>query len=98
MSKPQSTSSLAGLSAFLDEVGRSPAVAALCRDAAERCLANAKAEAAKHVDTGAYIDSLHVEELPREGRRAFGVVADDPKGMIVEAKLGILARSIKAKR
>ena len=92
MSDP--TYDLDGLSDFLEDLGRSDTLAALCRDAAETALATAQAQAEKHVDTGDYLRSLHVEELPRKGRRAFGVVTDDPKGMIMEAKYGFLARSI----
>lgn len=89
------TYSLDGLNDFLEQVGRSDTVAALCREAAEQALANAQDAAKKHKKSGDYLNSLHVEELPRSGRRVFGVVSDDPESMVIEAELGILARSLK---
>jgi len=85
---------LNGLHDFLDGLGKSEELASVCRGAAQQALAKAKAAASKHVKTGTYHNSLHVEELPRKGRRVFGVVSDDPKALVLEAEYGILARSL----
>ena len=96
MSIQKSPYSLHGLAAFLDGLGRSEALAGACAEAAQRILGFARAEADKHIDTGAYKASLRVEELPRKGRRVFGVISDDPGAMAIEAQHGCLARAVKA--
>lgn len=66
---------------------------ALLRAKAQAVLA--AAQAAAPVDTGAYRDGLHIEE-DRTDRLVVRVVAGDRKGFILEAKSGILARSLDA--
>lgn len=82
--------------AFFDEVLRSAQVESLCRSKAEQALAVARASAP--VDTGAYRDGLSVEVVDHAHRRSFCVVGHDRKTLLVEAKTGNLARSLKAVR
>jgi hypothetical protein len=83
--------------AFFEELGNSAGVVALVKDAAEDIAAAARASAP--VDTGEYRDSIHVEVIPnRKTRTVALVVADDPKTMLIEARTGNLARSLRARK
>lgn len=75
------------------ELLKSGEVRAHIRAKAEGCLAEAQATAP--VLTGAYRDSLHLEDATTD-RAVVRVVADAPHAWIVEANLGVLARSLDA--
>lgn len=95
MSKPK-TYDLTGLAAFLTELGNSDMMMDESRQGAQGILDRAKARALS-LGLNSYAESLHLQELEREGRRVMGVVSEDPKGMIYEAKWGILARATKGR-
>ena len=79
---------------FFETVLRQPQVEAVVDAAAQRTLAAAKANAP--VDTGAYRDGLHVEHHESRYRRAVRVVGADDKTLLIESKVGTLARALKA--
>jgi hypothetical protein len=79
--------------AFFDELGRSAGVVALTDEAAERVAAAARANAPR--DTEAYVNGIVVRRKFQD-RAVSLVVGTDPKTMLIEAKTGNLARSIKA--
>ena len=80
----------------------SPGVRQLLRDdgvreflrAQARKVAAAARESAP-VDTGAYRDSIHVEDATTD-RAVARVVADDWKAMLIESRTGNLARAVDA--
>jgi hypothetical protein len=72
---------------------KSAAIRSLTTSKAEKVLAAAQADT--HDDTGAYEASLHIREDTTD-RAVSRVVADDPKGPILEAKYGILSRALDA--
>ncbi len=78
--------------AFFDELSTSPAVTALCVEAAERVAAIARSTAP--VESGDYKKSI-VVSTKRQRRAVALVVSDDPKVMIIEAKTGNLARALR---
>ena len=57
----------------------------------------AAAKADPHDDTGAYEDSLHIEQATTD-RAVVRVVASDWKSHILEARYGILARALDQAR
>ena len=79
--------------AYLERLGRSSGVVGLCRSIADRVASIATSTAP--VDTGEYVDSIHVEIVPRTDRDAAIVEAADPKALIIEAKYGILSRALQ---
>lgn len=79
---------------YLDSVMLSPAVEGVVESAAKRALAAARSSAP--VDTGAYKRSLQLKKVRRRYRRAVLVESNDPKALIIEAKTGNLARSLKS--
>lgn len=79
--------------AFFIELGRNPAIVAVCDAIAETIAQEAIATAP--VGDGSYQRSIHVEHGDRHGRHVSLVVADDPKAMIVESRTGNLARAAK---
>jgi hypothetical protein len=67
----------------------------VCKPIAEKVAERARALAP--VDTGAYRDSIHVETDVRTDASDWAhsrVVADDPKAMAIESRMGILARAL----
>lgn len=54
----------------------------------------ARARSTAPVDTGAYRDSIHVEDATLDGVPAVIVVADAPHSGIVEATTGNLSRAL----
>lgn len=72
---------------------KSAEVRAMLTPRAERVLAAAKAD--PHDDTGAYEDGLRIEQDTTD-RAVVRVVSGDRKGHILEARYGILARSLDA--
>lgn len=74
---------------------KSREVADQLRPLAEKVLAQARATAP--VDSGAYRDSLHIEEYVTD-RASARVVASVPYAMVVEANTGNLARALDAAR
>ena len=80
--------------AWFDQAMRLPGVERLTDDAADRALAAAKSTAP--VDTGDYLAGLHIEHHEAHYRRSTRVVGDDPKTLMIEARTGNLARSVKA--
>lgn len=79
---------------FFAELGRSPGVERLVREAAGRVHA-AAVGAAPRV-SGDYAESLRVERSPRGGRVVYRVVAGVDYGLAVEARTGNLVRAVKA--
>lgn len=79
---------------FFDSIMRSAGVQSLQLAAAERVLAAAQASAP--VDTGAYKSKLQITRAERKYRTAFLVTGTDPKTLLIEAKLGVLARALKS--
>ena len=80
--------------AFFDQIMKSAGVTRLTKAAAERTAQVAKSTAP--VDTGAYRDGIEVERYDSRYRVAFRVVGTDWKTLLVESKLGVLARALKA--
>ncbi len=80
-------------SAGMAELLKSDGVRGLLQAPAERVLAAAKAD--PHDDTGAYEDGLHIEQDTTD-RAVTRIVSGDKKGHILEARYGILARSLDA--
>lgn len=82
--------------AFFDELLNSPAVRAKVDLAAQRGLAEARANAP--VKSGKYRDSIHIEHVMHAHRQTTLVVADSDHAMAVEARTGNLARSMRRAR
>jgi len=80
--------------AFFEQLGRSPAVVAVCVAKAERVAAAARASAP--VDSGDYKSRITVSVEPRRRRNAAVVTAADWKSLLIESKTGNLARALKA--
>lgn len=78
----------AGIAALL----KGSAAEKACRPEAEKALAHAQASAP--VRTGAYKDSLHIEEVMHPSRKVWRVVADVDYALAIEADTGNLARSL----
>lgn len=74
--------------------GRYSGVVDECRKRAEAVLS--AAQAAAPVDTGDYVDGLHIEEHRGSTRTTVRVVADDWKSFIIEAEHGVLAGALDA--
>lgn len=89
MSRPKVTLSSAGVSALLND----PGVRAELTRLAQAVLAAAKAGAP--VATGAYRDSIHIEQGTTD-RAVVRVVASVPYALYVEAKTGNMARALDA--
>ncbi len=70
---------------------KSDDVRAIVTPYAERVLAAAQAD--PHDDTGAYEAGLHIEQHTTD-RAVVRVISGDPKGHILEARFGILARAL----
>ena len=79
---------------FFETILRQPKIERLVDDAAERSMADMKANAP--VDTGSYRDGFHIEHRESRYRRVTQVVNDDPKTMLIESKRGVMARGVKA--
>ncbi len=80
--------------AFFDRIMRTAQVERLAKDTAEKALRVARDTAP--YDSGAYRDHLELERHRSAYRDSFRVVGRDPKTMLIEAKTGHLARSLKA--
>lgn len=74
---------------------QSDAVRAELTRRAERVLASAQAD--PHDDTYEYEQSLHIQQDTTD-RAVVRVVSSDPKGGIVEANFGVLAKALDAAR
>ncbi|WGD38477.1 HK97 gp10 family phage protein [Lysinibacter sp. HNR] len=79
---------------WFDTALRSPKVEKLVKEAGESSLAEAKANAP--VDTGEYKDKIAIEYHEAKYRRVLRVVGRDEKTLLIEAKTGNLARSLRA--
>ena len=79
---------------FFDSILKTPKVEQLTRDAAERALTAAKATAP--VVEGDYQAGLQLERVESDYRITYRVVGRDWKTLLIEARLGILARALKA--
>ena len=79
---------------FFDSILKTPKVEQLTRDAAERALTAAKATAP--VVEGDYQGGLQLERVESDYRVTYRVVGRDWKTLLIEARLGILARALKA--
>lgn len=78
--------------AGMDELARSPQIAAVVMKVAEKIAATARSTAP--VDSGEYRGSIKTRLKYQE--RAVGVVySDDPKALVIEAQTGNLARAAK---
>lgn len=79
---------------FFDTAMRMPGVKALQLEAGQKALARARATAP--VDSGNYKKGLVLKWVKRGYRDALIVEGTDPKTLLVEAKTGNLARSLKS--
>ncbi|MSS84969.1 HK97 gp10 family phage protein [Actinomycetaceae bacterium WB03_NA08] len=79
---------------FFDDILRESGVQSLERQAAEKVLAAAKANAP--YDTGAYQRGLRIEKAEARFRTVYLVTGTDPKTLLVESKTGNLARALKS--
>lgn len=79
---------------FFDTAMRLPGVKALQEEAGNKALARAKSSAP--VDSGAYKRGLSMRWVRRRYRDALLVEGTDPKTLLIEAKTGNLARSLKS--
>ncbi|PPG29647.1 HK97 gp10 family phage protein [Pseudoclavibacter sp. RFBB5] len=77
---------------FFQVVAHSPEVTALTRDAADRVADNVRAVAP--VDTGDYVESIHVVKTSRDDRSEFAVVSDDPAAIVIESQDAPMARGL----
>ena len=80
--------------AFFDSILRSSGVESLGLAAAQRVLAQAKASAP--FDSGDYQAGLRITRAEAQYRTVFLVAGTDWKTLLVEAKLGVLARALKS--
>jgi hypothetical protein len=80
----------AGMRALLKDAG----VVGHLEDRMDNVLAEAVANAP--VDTGAYVDSLHLETVEHPTRTVVRVVADVEHALAVEATTGNLSRALDA--
>ena len=78
---------------FFDQIGKSAGVDRLSQDAAQRVLAVSKADAP--VESGDYLEGLHIEKEVGQYRNIYRVVGDDWKTLLVEAWTGNLARAVQ---
>lgn len=78
----------------MSELLKSAGVQRFLHERAERAAAAARSSAP--VDTGAYRDSIRVQDQTHPSRVVSRVVADVPYAMVVESKTGNLARSLDA--
>lgn len=78
---------------YFETVLRQPRVERLVDGIAAEGLAIAKADAPR--DTAAYVNGLRIEHHESRYRRTARVVGSDKKTMLLESKLGILARMLK---
>jgi hypothetical protein len=78
---------------YFDRIMQTASVRDVVKKKAAEALAIAQATAP--VDTGAYRDSLKLEQHQAQYRSAWRVVGTDKKTMLIEAKLGVLARALK---
>lgn len=77
---------------FFDDLSRSPEVAALVDEVTERIAETARASAPEA--SGDYKNGIGT--AGKYQRRYVGlVVSSDPKTMLIESKLGILARALR---
>lgn len=79
---------------FFDTILRSSGVQSLERQAAEKVLAAAKANAP--YKTGAYRRGLRIEKTEARFRTVYLVTGADPKTLLIESKTGNLARALKS--
>jgi hypothetical protein len=82
--------------AFFEELSRSEPVTRLCVDVAEEIAADIRSTGPR--DTDAYVDGIGVRV--KHQRRSVAVVeGTDPKTLLIESKLGVMARALqRAKR
>lgn len=80
--------------AFFDGFMKTAKVDALTRESAERVLAQARATAP--VKEGDYKARLRIERKEARFRAVYRIVGTDWKTMIIEARLGVLVRALKA--
>ncbi|QAB18789.1 HK97 gp10 family phage protein [Leucobacter muris] len=80
--------------AWFDTILKTPKVRAKTAQAADRSMTAAKASAP--VDSGDYQHGIKRESRESRYRTVERVVATDPKSLLIEAKTGNLARSVKA--
>lgn len=81
---------------YFNEILKSAGVEALCKAKADEALAVAKSTAP--VKTGAYKNSLRTVRAERRYRTAWLVEGTDSKTLLVESRIGNLARALKAVR
>lgn len=79
---------------FFDSAMRLPGVKALQEEAGERALAKARADAP--VNSGGYKKGLRLRWVKHHYRDTLIVEGTDPKTLLIEAKTGNLARSLKS--
>lgn len=79
---------------FFETAMRDPRVEALVDDVSDDALKTAQKNAP--VDSGDYRDGLHIEHRESRFRRVSRVVGSDDKTLLIESKIGNLARALKA--
>lgn len=79
---------------FFDTILRSSGVESLALAAAKRVLSTAQASAP--VDSEDYKSGLRIERAEGKYRTVFLVTGTDWKTLLIEAKLGVLARALKS--
>lgn len=80
--------------AFFDDLGRSPKVVALVNQKRDQVAEAARAAAP--VDSGAYRRGIVTRGKVQKRRYVGLVVGTDRKTLILESKLGILARALRS--
>lgn len=81
--------------AFFVALGRSPMVVDLCQRQAKRIEDRARALASQHVKSGDYLRGFDTVRADRDGRACFLVRNTDRKSILLEMRMGILARALK---
>lgn len=80
--------------AFFEQLGRSAGVVALVNQKRDQVAAAARAAAP--TDSGDYRRGIVTRGKVEKKRYVGLVVATDPKSMIIESKLGVLARALRS--
>ncbi|GAA3947878.1 hypothetical protein [Microbacterium soli] len=79
---------------FFEELGRSPKVVALVNQVRDQVAAAARASAP--VDSGDYKRGIIATGKVEKKRYVGLVVATDPKSLLIESKMGVLARALRS--
>lgn len=80
---------------FFQDLLVSPQLEAVCVEAGQRILAEIQATGPE--DTGEYLDGF-VIRVKRQKRVVVEVVGTDPKTLLIEARLGVMAKALQRAR